>query len=272
MTAPSSVGVRILAASLIGVATGLVVLALEHLVDDVLEEIFHGPVWLPAVMVLAGSVVTVFVVKLTSGGSSATTEVYVEEFHESEPTLEPRHAPGRLVAAFTTLASGAPLGMEGPAVYAGSSIATVVRRRWPALTAEAENAMLVAGAAAGIAAVFKAPAAGAIFALEVPYKGRLSSERLLPALLGSATGFMTLAAVDGVESELKLPAVDLTYGRAAGSIALGAISSALATALSAAARSLGFAPKTQNSCRCARAFAACQPRRALGQRSCGGVE
>ena len=215
--------IQVVAASAIGVATGLVVLGLEHLVDDVLHEIFEASVWVPAVAVVVGAVATAVLVRTVGGASSATTEIYVEEFHEDEPTLDTKHAPGSLGAAFTTLASGAPLGMEGPAIYTGAAVADLLRRRVPRLGAEAHNVLLIAGAAAGVAAVFKAPAAGAVFALEVPYRSRLAGERVLPAIFGAATGYLTLASVDGVKPELQLPAVELTYGRALAAVLLGAV-------------------------------------------------
>ncbi len=214
---------RLAASTVIGVVTGLVALALEHSVDDIVEELFEAPVWVPAVVVAAGAIVTAIVTKYLSGGETATTEVYVEEFHRDHPTLEPKHAPGRLVAAFTTLASGAPLGLEGPAVYTGSVVASLIHRRRPRLGAATHHALLVAGAAAGIAAVFKAPAAGAIFAMEVPFRGRLAGERVLPAIFGSAAGYLTMAAVDGVKPELEVPLIELTTGRALGSVALGLV-------------------------------------------------
>jgi CIC family chloride channel protein len=210
-------------ASVVGVATGLVVLALEHLVDDLLHEIFEAPVWVPAVTVVVGAAATAVVVRFFAGGSSSSTEVFVEEFHDEASTLDPAHAPGRLAGAFTTLGSGAPLGLEGPAVYTGTAVATVLRRRVPAFGALAHNGLLIAAAAAGIAAVFKAPSAGAIFALEVPYRQRLAGERVLPAIFGSATGFMTMAAVDGVEHELEVPLIELTYESAALSVVLGLV-------------------------------------------------
>lgn len=214
---------RLLASAAIGVVTGLVVLVLEHSVDDVLHELFEAPVWVPAVVVAAGAIVTAIVTHYLSGGGTATTEVYVEEFHRDSPALEPKHAPGRLLASFTTLASGAPLGLEGPAVYTGSVVATFLHRRRPQLSAETHHALLVAGAAAGIAAVFKAPAAGAVFAMEVPFRGRLAGERVLPAIFGSAAGYLTMAAVDGVKPELVVPLIELTLGRAFGSLALGLV-------------------------------------------------
>ncbi len=208
---------------MVGVSTGLVVLALEHLVEDVLHEIFEAPVWVPAVVVVAGAVATAILVQFLAGGTSSSTEVYVEEFHDEASTLDPAHAPGRLAAAFTTLGSGAPLGLEGPAVYTGTVVATVLRRRVPALAAGAHSALLIAAAAAGIAAVFKAPAAGAIFALEVPYHHRLAGERVVAAIFGSATGFMTMAAVDGIENELEVPLIELSYESAALSAVLGLV-------------------------------------------------
>ena len=57
--------------------------------------------------------------------------------------------------------------------------------------------MLVAGAAAGVAAIFKAPATGAVFAIEVPYQDDLARRMLLPALIGSATSYLSFVAING---------------------------------------------------------------------------
>jgi len=210
-------------ATAIGIVTGLVVLALEHLIDELLHELVEAPAWVPAAVLIAGAVVTAIVVHYLGGGSSSTTEVYVEEFHLDAPRIESKYAPGRLLGALTTLGSGAPLGMEGPAVYTGTIAAAVVHRRRPAMVASTHHALLVAGAAAGIAAVFKAPAAGAIFAMEVPFLGRLAHERVLPAIFGSAAGFLTMATVDGFSPELEVPLIELTYGRVAMCAVLGLI-------------------------------------------------
>jgi len=219
----SATAALIAAASVIGIVTGVVALAIEHLVDDVVEELFEAPVWVPAVAVVVGALLTAVVVRFAAGRSTASTEVYVDEFHEESPTVDPKYAPGRLLAAFTTLGSGAPLGMEGPAVYTGTVVATSLRRRWPTLGGVSHNALLVAAAAAGVAAVFKAPVAGAIFALEVPFRGRLAGERVLPAIFGATTGFLTMASVDGIEPELQVAAMELTYVRCFGAIALGLV-------------------------------------------------
>ena len=45
---------------------------------------------------------------------------------------------------------------------------------------------MVCGAAAGVAAIFKAPATGMVFALEVPYRQDLARRMLLPAMFSAA--------------------------------------------------------------------------------------
>jgi H+/Cl- antiporter ClcA len=56
---------------------------------------------------------------------------------------------------------------------------------------------MVAGAAAGVAAIFKSPATGAVFALEVPYQDDNASRMLLPALLASAVSYLTFVTFAG---------------------------------------------------------------------------
>ncbi len=52
--------------------------------------------------------------------------------------------------------------------------------------------MLISGAAAGMAAVFRAPLTGLVFALEMPYKDDLAHEALLPSLIASVFSYTTL--------------------------------------------------------------------------------
>src|SRR5581483_11763812 len=47
--------------------------------------------------------------------------------------------------------------------------------------------------------IFKAPATGAVFALEVPYQDDLASNALLPALVGGASGYAVYAAIHGTD-------------------------------------------------------------------------
>src|SRR5581483_11431250 len=59
------------------------------------------------------------------------------------------------------------------------------------------KALLVAGAAAGVAAIFKAPATGVVFALEVPFQDDIARRMLLPALTAAAVSYIVFASFNG---------------------------------------------------------------------------
>ena len=100
------------------------------------------------------------------------------------------------MAAVFTLGLGGPMGLEGPSMYGGSALGAMIQRRLPAAFKGADHrTLLVAGAAAGVSAIFKAPATGAIFALEVPFRDQMARRMLLPALVASASGYLVFAAL-----------------------------------------------------------------------------
>ncbi|MFC1609517.1 chloride channel protein [Myxococcota bacterium] len=80
--------------------------------------------------------------------------------------IRPRVAVAKILASAISIGVGAAVGREGPIVQIGSSIASSLGQF---LHIDSRNLRLLVGcgAAAGIAATFNAPIAGAIFALEV---------------------------------------------------------------------------------------------------------
>src|SRR6266705_1170985 len=72
---------------------------------------------------------------------------------------------GKFFCTSATLASGIPLGREGPAVQVGAGLASVLGRNL-GLRPEKVKALLPVGAAAAIAAAFNTPLAAVLFALE----------------------------------------------------------------------------------------------------------
>ena len=65
------------------------------------------------------------------------------------------------------------------------------------VSARRRRLLLVAGAGAGVAAIFKTPATGAVFALEVPYQDDLARYMLGPTLIASATSYLVFVAIHG---------------------------------------------------------------------------
>ncbi|MCA1825193.1 MAG: chloride channel protein, partial [Frankia sp.] len=130
----------------------------------------------------------------------ATSDEYIRSFHDATGRLALRAVPARMAAAVATLGSGGPLGYEGPSLYAGAAIGSALQRRATRLFGpEDSKVLLVAGAAAGVAAIFKAPVTGLVFALEVPYQEDLARRMLLPAGISAAASYVVFAAIAGTD-------------------------------------------------------------------------
>ena len=92
------------------------------------------------------------------------------------------------------------MGFEGPSMYLGSAFLARSADRLRRFAASIDRrTLVVAGAAAGVAAIFKAPATGAVFVVEVPYQEDLVRKGVLPALVGAATGYVVFVSIKGTE-------------------------------------------------------------------------
>jgi len=114
---------------------------------------------------------------------------------------------GKFFCTSATLASGIPLGREGPSVQVGAGIASVIGRRL-GLRPEKVKALLPVGAAAAIAAAFNTPLAAVLFALE-EIVGDLHAPVLGSVVLASATSWMVLRLLLGNHPLFKVPEYQL---------------------------------------------------------------
>jgi CIC family chloride channel protein len=187
----------VLLAAVTGVATGLGVRGFEYVVDELYRRALAAPLWWGATAPAIGLIVAALTLRFAGGGASpATSDEYLRAFHDPAYRLRPRHLAARIGAAIATLGSGGALGLEGPSLYGGSALGSMIQRRLPKpFRGSDHRTLLVAGAAAGVAAIFKAPATGAIFALEVPYRDDMARRMLLPALVASASGYLTFVTL-----------------------------------------------------------------------------
>jgi chloride channel protein, CIC family len=116
---------------------------------------------------------------------------------------------GKFFCTSVTLASGIPLGREGPAVQVGGGIASVLGRRL-GLRPEKVKALLPAGAAAAIAAAFNTPLAAVLFALE-EVMGDLHAPVLGSVVLASATSWVVLRLILGNNPLFHVPQYRLIH-------------------------------------------------------------
>ncbi len=190
----------VLLAAATGILTGLAVAAFDWVVaDQALAWTKQRGPWLAAFLPAIGLIGSFVIRRVLGGGvSPSTADEYLHAFHDQRHRLGWRAFAARTLAAVSTLGTGGPMGLEGPSIYTGATIGDQAQRRLPGVFRGADRRVLmVAGAAAGVAAIFKAPATGAVFALEVPYHDDLARRMLLPALVASASGYLTFVAVHG---------------------------------------------------------------------------
>jgi CIC family chloride channel protein len=116
---------------------------------------------------------------------------------------------GKFFCTSASLASGLPLGREGPAVQVGAGIASVLGRKL-GLRAEKIKALVPVGAAAAIAAAFNTPLAAVLFTLE-EVVGDLHAPVLGSVVLASATSWAMLRLLLGNDPLFQVPQYQLVH-------------------------------------------------------------
>jgi chloride channel protein, CIC family len=190
----------LLVAPMIGVVTGLVITLIAKIILDWMWPgilryyIAHPLAMLPGL--LAGFVIAGLLMQyLTPDPDEHSTEEIIRSYHEHQGDIQMRPFIPKLLAAIATVGFGGSAALEGPSIYGGGALGSWLWSRFRRFQREprTRRIMLISGAAAGMAAVFRAPLTGIIFALEMPYKDDLAHEALLPSLLASVVSYVTLA-------------------------------------------------------------------------------
>ncbi len=188
----------------IGVMVGLVITGIAVIILDVvwppLLNLFLHHHWAIVPGLLAGFVLTGLIMQhFTPDPNEHSTEEIIRSYHEHQGHIEMRSFLPKLVAAITTVGFGGSAALEGPSIYGGGAIGSWLwsKLRRFGLEPRDRRIMLISGAAAGMAAVFRAPLTGLVFALEMPYKDDLAHEALVPSLIASVVAYGTLASFLG---------------------------------------------------------------------------
>jgi chloride channel protein, CIC family len=115
----------------------------------------------------------------------------------------------KTIASAVTIGSGGSAGKEGPIAQIGSGFGSLLGSLLKVSDRE-RRIMLLAGAAGGIGAIFKAPLGAALFATEVLYrKEDFEFEAIIPCILSSITGFMVFTFYDGTGTIFHIPQLTL---------------------------------------------------------------
>jgi CIC family chloride channel protein len=125
------------------------------------------------------------------------TDAAIAAYHYHQGLIRPRVPLVKIIASALTLGTGGSGGREGPIAQIGagfgSYLGTVLRLR-----PIERRTLMAAGMGAGVAAIFRAPLAGALFAAEVLYSSPdFESEVIIPAGLASVTAYCTFGLAFG---------------------------------------------------------------------------
>ncbi len=149
-------------------------------------------VLLPALGGLACGLVTRLATEARGGGGNAM----IEAFHERAGIIRRRVIWVKSLASILTLGTGGAGGREGPTMQVGGALGSWVGRLLRVGRRE-RRILLVAGVAAGMAAVFRTPLGAALLAVEILYRDGFESDALVPSIIASVVAYSVVISIYG---------------------------------------------------------------------------
>lgn len=209
---PPEEGVLLVTAMFVGFSAGIGAIAFRWLINAVTNISFG---WLPAVTadwgnaylilapvlggLLIGPLIHFFAPEARGHGVPEVMEAVT--LHDGR--IRPIVAAVKSLASSICIGSGGSVGREGPIVQIGSALGSTVGQVLN-LSRERVRNLVACGAAAGIAATFNAPIAGALFALEV-ILGDFSAQTFGTVVIASITASVVGRAAFGDAPAFAIP-------------------------------------------------------------------
>ena len=213
------VGRMLFHAALVGLAAGLSGAAffgaLELVQRVLLEEMVgysplraHGEVapahavttvfrpWLLVILPALGGLACGLLARLAPEVRGGGADAMIEAFHHRGGIIRRRVIWVKALASMVTLGTGGAGGREGPTMYIGGALGSMVARVLR-VSARERRILLVAGVAAGISAVFRTPLGAALLAVEVLYRDGFESDALIPSVLSSVIAYSVVISLYG---------------------------------------------------------------------------
>src|SRR5579871_2470886 len=138
-------------------------------------------------------------------GEGHGTDAAIGAYHFHQGKIRPRVPLVKIVASAITLGTGGSGGREGPIAQIGAGFGSFLGKLLRLRPVE-RRILMAAGMGAGVAAIFRAPLAGALFAAEVLYRSPdFESDVIIPAGLASVMAYCTFGLAFGWKPLFTLP-------------------------------------------------------------------
>jgi CIC family chloride channel protein len=178
----------IVVGSIVGVCSGLAAVCLRQSLEAVLEwtHALSHYWWVFLVPAAGAALSSIYLEKMTKEGPGHGVPEIIYAISRYGGLLRFRSSYSRLVSSFLTIGSGGSAGPEAPVVMSGSAIGSNIAK-FLMLNDRQRITLVGCGAAGAISAIFNAPIAGLVFAVEV-ILGEWKFVNIIPIAIASVAG------------------------------------------------------------------------------------
>lgn len=210
-----TVGRMVLLAAVVGVAAGLGAIAFDHLCHWISKYALGWAagydeadpsgdslrLWVLILMPALGGLIAGFLIyTFARQAAGAGAGKAIDAYHNRQGKIRGRVGIVKILASAITLGTGGSGGREGPIALVGASFGSFLADRFK-LSAQERRVLLVAGMGAGVGAFFRAPLAGAIFAVEVLYADPdFEAGSLIPAFFATTIAYCVFSMACDTEA------------------------------------------------------------------------
>ena len=169
--------------------------------------------WVFFLLPVVGGLLSGLVVhRFASEAAGHGTDEMIRAFHQRRGVIRARVPLVKGIATLFTLAGGGSAGKEGPIAQIGAGIGSLLAGRL-GLSARDRRILLLAGAAGGLGAIFRAPLGSAITAIEVLYREDFESDALIPCVISSVTAYALFVTLVGGQRIFAVPEIPVPAPR-----------------------------------------------------------
>ncbi|MBN1213123.1 MAG: chloride channel protein [candidate division Zixibacteria bacterium] len=208
----------------VGLATGFgalgfteLILYFNHIFFGLTDQVLTSAVgraapdgykyYLPLIPMIGGLLVGPIVFKFAREAKGHGVPEVMNAVARLGGIIRPRVAAAKAVASAICIGSGGSAGREGPIIQIGSAIGSTIGQMFR-MSGDRVKILVGCGSAAGISAVFNAPLAGVLFAMEI-ILGDYAIRTFAPVLLSSVVASVVTRAFLGNNPAFQVPSYSL---------------------------------------------------------------